>query len=307
MTTDGFASNRDNFCYRHPKRQSFVICQRCTRTVCADCQTPASVGVICPECMKEQRQRRSPAVKRAQRRWRGGGAQAAPVAAVTRTGTPGMMWIFILTAAVFVLVALGLPLNRVLLFDAFDVYPQIPASYAPELGPFQPWRILTVALTHSGFLHIALNMLSLWMVGRQLEPLLGTGRFVATYLLSTAGGSLVVALLGFQNPVVGASGAVFGMFGCLLVIGRALGANMTGMMIVLGINLVYGFLPGRGVSWQAHVGGLVVGALCGYIFTRTRRADQRTKRILLLAAVAVGIVAAFLLPPLWGFVWQLPF
>lgn len=302
MSTGEFASNRDNFCYRHPKRQSFVLCQRCTRTICGDCQTPASVGFICPECMKDQRQHRSPAQKRAQRRWRGGGSVAG-----VASGTPGMMWIFILTAVVFLLDWAGsmggFSLNRFLMFYAPDLYPAIAGSAAGELGPFQPWRVVTVALTHSGFLHILLNMLALWMIGRQLEPLLGTGRFVTTYLLSAAGGSAAVALLAFATPVVGASGAIFGMFGCLIVIGRRLGANMTGMIIVLAINLVWGFVAGSGISWQAHVGGLVVGALCGLVFTRTRRREQRTKQYVALGTIAAVIVAAFFLPPLWGYVW----
>ena len=309
MTTGDFATNRDNFCYRHPNRQSFVLCQRCTRTICGDCQTPASVGVICPECMKEQRQRRSPAQKRAQRRWRGGAGAGSGSFASTVTGTPGMMWIFVLTAAVFLIDwlggYLGFSLNSYLLFWAPDLYPAFgtTSSAAPALGPFQPWRILTAALTHSGFLHIALNMLALWMLGRQLEPLLGTGRFVTTYLLSAAGGSAAVALLSFDTPVVGASGAIFGLFGALIVIGRRLGANMTGMIVVLAINLVYGFIRSGSVSWQAHVGGLVIGALIGLIFSTTRRRDQRRRQFVLLGAVGVGTIALFLLPPLWGYVW----
>jgi len=75
MTTPDFASNRENFCYRHPDRQSFVLCQRCMRTICAECQTQAAVGVICPECMKQQRKAQTPAQRKANRRW--GGSLAA--------------------------------------------------------------------------------------------------------------------------------------------------------------------------------------------------------------------------------------
>jgi membrane associated rhomboid family serine protease len=107
---------------------------------------------------------------------------------------------------------------------------------------------------------------------------------------------VAVALLSFTTPVVGASGAIFGLFGALLVIGRHIGANITGIAIVLGINLVIGFIPGMNVSWQAHVGGLVTGLLVGFIFTRTRAARQRTLQIVLLAAVAVGLLALLLIP-----------
>ena len=141
----------------------------------------------------------------------------------------------------------------------------------PELtGTFQPWRLLTGLLVHGGFWHVGLNMLAVWMIGRSLEPLLGHARFLALYLISGLGGSVAVALLSFGTPVVGASGAVFGLLGALLVIGRHIGANITGILIILGINLVIGFIPGMGVSWQAHVGGLVVGALIGLIYARTR-------------------------------------
>lgn len=304
MTTGDFATNRENFCYRHKNRQSFVLCQRCTRTICADCQTQAPVGVICPECMKDQRKSRTPAQKRAQRRWSGGGG----VVATTTGGTRGMMWIFILTAVLFLvdwaMAAGGGSIRQYLMFYAPAIYPDLAPlnPVSPELGPLQIWRVVTVALTHASFWHVALNMLALWMIGRTLEPMLGTARFVTTYLLSAAGGSAAVALLSFSTPVVGASGAVFGLFGALLVIGRHLGANMTGMMIVLGINLVLGFIPGMNVSWQSHVGGLVVGALIGLVFTRTRRREQRGRQNLYLGLVAAGILVAFLIPPLLGYV-----
>ena len=73
MTTDAFQRNRDNFCYRHPDRQSFVLCQRCLRTICPECQTQAPVGVICPECLRDQQKAQTPAQQKAER-----GGRAAP-------------------------------------------------------------------------------------------------------------------------------------------------------------------------------------------------------------------------------------
>ncbi|MFK5126597.1 rhomboid family intramembrane serine protease, partial [Klebsiella pneumoniae] len=93
-------------------------------------------------------------------------------------------------------------------------------------GPIEPWRLFTAALVHSGFFHIGLNMLALWFIGRNLEPLLGKWRFVALYLLGTLGGSVAVALLAPTTIVVGASGAIFALFGALLVIGRHIGADI---------------------------------------------------------------------------------
>jgi membrane associated rhomboid family serine protease len=288
VTTDEFRRNRENFCYRHPDRQSFVLCQRCLRTICPECQTQGAVGVICPECLREQQQSQSPAQKKAERRWSRG-----PRAVTVSDSRPIVTYVIIgLTAFVFLIgliPGLGAAVEQSLLFWAPALYPQLS-------GTFQPWRLFTGALVHSSFWHLGLNMLALWMIGRSLEPLLGRWRFVTLYLLSTLGGSVAVTLLSFSTPVVGASGAIFGLFGALFVIGRHLGANIAGIAIVLGINLVIGFIPGFNVSWQAHVGGLVVGLVVAFIFTRTRAARQRTLQIVLLSAVGAVLIALLFVP-----------
>lgn len=288
MSTDQFRRNSDNFCYRHPDRQSFVLCQRCLRTICPECQTPAAVGVICPECLRDQQSNRTPAQRKAERRW-------SRPAAVARDSRPVVTYAIIGITAVAYLIGLipgvGGLVTGYLQFWA-------PALYPEFTGVFQPWRLLTVALVHASFWHLGLNMLALWLIGRSLEPMLGRWRFIALYLLSALGGSVAVALLSFGTPVVGASGAIFGLFGALLVIGRHLGANIAGIAIILGINLVIGFIPGFNVSWQAHVGGLVAGALVAFVYTRTRAARQRTLQIWLLVAIGVGMLALLLVPPL---------
>ena len=288
MSSDAFRRNSDNFCYRHPDRQSFVLCQRCLRTICPECQTQGPVGVICPECMAQQRTSQSAAQRKAERRW----ARSRP--AVVRDSRPLATYAIIgITAiAYFVTIIPGVGdiVRSALLFWAPALYPQF-------TGTFEPWRIFTVALTHSSIWHIGLNMLALWLIGRSLEPLLGRWRFVALYLLSTMGGSAAVALLSVGTPVVGASGAIFGLFGALIVIGRHIGANIAGIAIILGINLAIGFVPGFNVSWQAHVGGLVVGLAVGFIFTRTTAARQQRLQIILLAAVGLVLAGLFFVPP----------
>lgn len=289
MTSESFANNRENFCYRHPDRQSFVLCQRCLRTICPECQTQAPVGVICPECMAEQRRAATPAQKKAQRRW----GRSAPVALAASGGRPIVTYTIIaLCAAVFVL-SFGLPLTEWLGFSAFYLYPQF-------TGEFQPWRLLTASLVHSGFWHVGLNMLTLWMIGRILEPVLGSARFLTLYLISALGGSVLVDLIARDSFVVGASGAIFGLFGALMVIARRLGNDITGIIIVLAINLVIGFVPGFNISWQAHVGGLVAGAVVGLIYVMTRERRRRALRILLLigwSAILIGLLA--LAPAIW--------
>ncbi|HOA86550.1 MAG TPA: rhomboid family intramembrane serine protease [Microbacteriaceae bacterium] len=294
MSAPGATRNSDNFCYRHPDRQSFVLCQRCLRTICAECQTPAAVGVICPECMRDQQRAQTPAQRTAQRRW---GARGAGSLAAVRGGRPLVTyWLIGITVAVYVLQLIpALNLTSWLLFAGPYVDPTSLIN-----APFQPWRLLTAAFVHSigSFWHILLNMLALWMLGRTLEPLLGRVRFLALYLISALGGSVAVALIAPYQPVVGASGAVFGLLGALLVIGRHLGANLTGIVIVLGINLLIGFIPGFQIAWQAHLGGLAIGALIGFIYARTRRREQRGAQIGLVALTVAGLLALLLVPVL---------
>ncbi|MCP2638344.1 rhomboid family intramembrane serine protease [Microbacterium sp. HD4P20] len=287
MTTDDFRRNRENFCYRHPDRQSFVLCQRCLRTICPECQTPAAVGVVCPECLRDQQQAQSPAQRKAERRW------SRPRAVAVNDGRPIVTYSIIgITAFAYLLgliPGVGDAVQNALFFWAPLLYPNF-------FGAFEPWRLFTGALVHSSFWHVGLNMLALWMIGRSLEPLLGRWRFLTLYVLGALGGSVAVTLLSFDTQVVGASGAIFGLFGALLVIGRHLGGNIAGIAIVLGINLVIGFIPGFNISWQAHVGGLVTGLLVGLIFTRTRAARQRRLQFVLLAAVGIGLIALLFVP-----------
>lgn len=286
MTTSDLSRDPANFCYRHPDRMSFALCQRCQRTICPECQTPAAVGVICPECLREQQRSRTPAQKRAARRWgRGGGGVVA-----TAGGAPVTNWIVGITAAMFLLDlllgAFGFSLQSWLAFWAPRLYPQF--------GAFEPWRVVTWLVAHSSFIHVGLNLLSVWLLGRLLEPMLGRWRFLALYLISGLGGAAAAALLAFGTPVVGASSALFGMLGALVVIGRRLGGDVTGILVILGINLVVGFFLG-GVSWQAHIGGLIAGTAVGLVYAATRRADQARLQFVLLGAIVAALIAVLVL------------
>lgn len=304
MTSADFARNPDNFCYRHPDRQSFVLCQRCLRTICPECQTPAAVGVVCPECMNEQRRSATPAQKKAARR-----SHLQPVA--VRDSRPLATYAIIgITTLVYLITLIpgfGQSVERMLMFNS--------AFVAPVWGtPFEPWRLLTVVLVHGSFLHIALNMLVLFMMGSSLEPLLGRWRFIVLYVLAAIGGSVAVALLAPLTWVVGASGAIFGMFGALLVIGRHIGANIRGIVIVIAINFALPFvfalvgaissgsfaaaLEAVRISWQAHLGGFIVGAAVGFIYARTRAVHQRGLQIGLLVALGIALLALLVLPPI---------
>ncbi|MET0713600.1 MAG: rhomboid family intramembrane serine protease [Mycetocola sp.] len=277
-----------NFCYRHPDRQSFVLCQRCGRTICGECQTPGAVGVICPECMREQRKT----------------APRARTGFFSRSGDrPLVTYILIaVTAFVFLLQLIpGLGVTQELLYAG--VY-SLPSGSYPGYD-FEPWRMLTTVFAHSqGFIfHIALNMYSLWLFGQALEPMLGRARFLTLYLISGFAGSLGVSFLaGDFVPVVGASGAIFGLMGAFLVIQRKRGGNMNGLLVLVGINLVIGFIPGINVAWQAHIGGLVGGALAGLIYYETRHLKHKSRQVVLIVALCVVLVALSLVPFVSAFI-----
>ncbi|WP_295779489.1 rhomboid family intramembrane serine protease [uncultured Microbacterium sp.] len=301
-STEEFRRNSDNFCYRHPDRQSFVLCQRCMRTVCSECRTPAAVGVICPECMAEQRAAQTPAQKKAERRW-----ASRPMAIVSSDRPRMTLGIIAVTGLVYIIgliPGLGPVLSSLFAFNSLFLLPQA--------GVIQPWRLVTVALVHDGFFHVGLNMLALWFIGRSLEPLLGRWRFLALYVIGAIGGSVAVALLAPGVWTVGASGAIFALFGALLVIGRHIGADIRVIGILIAINFAWPFvlaafnaigsgdfaasLAAVGISWQAHLGGLLTGAVIGLIYSRTRAASQRGLQIGLIIAVTVVLLALLAVP-----------
>ena len=139
----------------------------------------------------------------------------------------------------------------------------------------EPYRVLTAAFLHGGLLHLALNMLALWTAGRSLEPVLGRARFALLYLGSALGGGVLSAALGpALTPSVGASGAVFGLFGALLVLSRWFGADVRSLATLVGTNLVFGFVV-PGIDWRAHVGGLLAGAVVAALMAPTLRTPPR--------------------------------
>ena len=147
--------------------------------------------------------------------------------------------------------------------------------FVPVLTAQEPWRMLTAAFVHSpaGFFHIAFNMYALWICGGYLEPLLGRLRFAVLYFVSALGGSVGYVLLatvpgGWLTPTVGASGAVFGLFAAMLVLNWQLGRQTTGILVLLAINGVIGFIIPN-IAWQAHLGGAVPGAAVAGVLALT--------------------------------------
>jgi membrane associated rhomboid family serine protease len=273
-------------CYRHPDRQSYVLCQRCGRTICGECQTPAPVGVICPECMREARasmpRTRPEAIRR--------------IGFLSRSGQPVMTYaLMALCVLVFIfqsIPGIGSHVTQALLYAGGYSYP------ASAGGSFQPWRLLTSVFAHGGLLHIALNMYTLWVFGQILEPMIGRWRYLTLFLISGVAGSVGMLYLAPNQGAVGASGAIFGMFGALVVIQRKLGGPIRQLIVLIIINLAIGIVPifGSNIAWQAHVGGLVGGLLTGLVLTETRKRSQFPLQVILLIVLAALVVLAGISP-----------
>jgi len=264
-------------CPRHPERVAYVRCQRCGRPVCPECQRPAAVGVQCVDCVREQAK-----TVRSTRTVFGGNVSDAPV----------VSYAIIAICVVVFLLQLTVPgLTR-------DI------QFVPVLGDHEPWRFLTVAFAHANITHIMFNMLALWMVGAQyVERLLGGVRYAALYLVSALGGSVVYLLMAsppntveeaqhglWFTPTVGASGAVFGLFGALLVLNRHLGRSSAGMWATIGINAVIGFVIPN-IAWQAHLGGLLTGAAVAAAIAGTSTPARRRWQWPAVAGVLLVVVA----------------
>jgi membrane associated rhomboid family serine protease len=175
--------------------------------------------------------------------------------------------------------------------------------YAPLLTVIEPWRMITAGFVHSpdSFWHILLNAYSIYIFGRVIEPMLGPARFLGLYLISIFGGSAMVLWLSEPVvPVVGASGAFFGLMGAYLIMLRAIGDNSGLLVGLIAVNLAFGFLV-PGISWQGHLGGLLAGMAVTAVYARTRYKSGFSQKIQVLCVV--GLIA---LATVAGVIFRLP-
>lgn len=155
------------------------------------------------------------------------------------------------------------------------------------------WLLLTSAFLHGSFLHIAFNMYVLFALGPVLERVLGHGRYVTLYLIAALGGGVASFWFSSVNAVsVGASGAIFGLMGALVVAGRRLRYDIRQVLILLAINLVIGFIA-PGVDWRAHLGGLVTGAAVAAVFVLVPRAHRLTWQLVGIGAILGTLILLF--------------
>jgi rhomboid protease GluP len=127
------------------------------------------------------------------------------------------------------------------------------------------YRLFTVALTHGGIFHLGFNMYSLLVLGNPLEAAYGKQKFLIVFFFSLLTGSLTSAYFAsLYSASVGASGAIFGLFGALAIVGKRIGADIRSIIVIIGINFAFGFALG-GVDWRAHLGGLIGGVVAAQL------------------------------------------
>ena len=144
-------------------------------------------------------------------------------------------------------------------------------GYFPGVSTGQWWRLFTVALTHAGVLHLISNMYCLWAFGPTLERYFGKVRFSLLFLISLVGASAASVYFGPQNIYkVGASGAVFGLLGGLLLISKRVGINYQSVVSTVVLNMVITFTVPN-IDWRAHVGGLLAGVVVTYFLMFSKR------------------------------------
>jgi membrane associated rhomboid family serine protease len=267
-------------CYRHPGVQTGVHCTRCGRPICTQCMIPAPVGYQCPEC-----------VEQARREFRRGPGR--PRLRVSRFSATKVLLVALLIGFLLEIgqggpTAIGGgPGGRALI--------RLGAMQPYLVADGQYWRLFAAIFLHAGLLHIAFNAYALWLFGQFVDDLFGSARLILLFFLTGFLASATSYAFGDLNTIgVGASGAVFGIFGAFIAYHfrrRDLAASAASLrwamtMILLNAFLAIGF---RSIDWRAHVGGLVAGFLAGYVLEGF--GPRQTRRVVAVAGVALLIAA----------------
>jgi membrane associated rhomboid family serine protease len=274
-------------CYRHQDRRAGVSCQRCNRPICPDCMHQASVGFQCPECAGAS-----------------GSREVSGRSVLRQHDTP------IVTNA---LIAINLAVFVYGLFSggsfggtgglsSFEIKysllgaGQLSSSQVIGVADGEWYRLITGAFLHGGLIHIGLNMYVLYILGPQLERALGHLEYAAIYLVALLAGAFGALVLTPFEPTVGASGAIYGLFGAIVVLQRRLGMNpwTSGIAGLILINLLLTFaFPG--ISIGGHIGGLIGGAMAAFVVLEATA--QRQPALALLGCAALALAFGF------GAVW----
>lgn len=262
-------------CYRHPDRETGVSCSDCGRGICPDCMTFGPVGIRCPDHAGRP-QGAAKVVQGIQRR-------------STSTGLVAKGLIGINVAVYLLQLAQGAPLTA----STGSIY-QNGVLFGPLVADGEWWRLLSAAFLHYGPVHLAMNMLVLYLFGPALESVLGPARFLLLYLIAGLAGSAGALLMSPESATVGASGAIYGLFGAILLLERQ-GTYVFGgsVLPLLVVNIAITFVV-PGISIGGHLGGLAGGALAILVLSRfgQRRVAYARHDVLGYAGlVAIGLLS----------------
>lgn len=282
-------------CYRHPDVETGVRCTRCGRPICPECMIPAPVGHQCPQCVADAR-----------REFRAGPGRRAAAARVRHTSAT-MILLGLIVAMFVVEVLVGGPgalmtgpssSTLVRLGASVALYPSGSGVIGVATGQY--WRLVTATFLHAGIIHIAFNAYALWIFGTVVEQELGTARFLLIYVVTGIVAGAASYAFGPDAVGVGASGAIFGLFGAFVTYNYrrrhlAIAAARLRMAVTLVVLNTVLALSIPGIDWRAHVGGFFAGLIAG--FAAEGVGTAATRRTILVAGfgglliVAVSLVA----------------
>jgi membrane associated rhomboid family serine protease len=278
------------YCYRHPDRETGLSCSDCGRPICADCATFAPVGIRCPDHAGVRRAATTKLKPKPVRR--------APGIALATGNAPITKALIAINVLIYLIGASqggGLSDPGSSINQPGSLY-----RHMVLFGPYVPhgwYRLVTAMFLHENLLHIGFNMYALWVIGRLVEQYLGTTRYIGLYFVSGLAGSAGALLQTPITPVLGASGAIFGILGAMMILEYQMTGRLAGQALTLVvINLVLSFVI-PGISWGGHVGGLIGGILIMLAYAhwsdkgRARYGQLGLGGIFGLVAVSVGSVA----------------
>ena len=241
------------FCKKHPTSETNVRCSRCEDFICTNCMVPASIGYQCPSCASDS----TPVIKGINRN--------RFIPSQKNTQVTKFLSIFLLVVYVFQFL-----LGDVLIANF--------ALFAPSVTNGQWWSLITAGFLHGSIIHLLFNVYILWVLGSQLENIVGKVKFIIIYFGSLLGGSLASYLFSpFGSYSIGASGAIFGLMGAMLVVGRKRNLDISQITTLVVINVVIGFVL-SGIDWRAHLGGLAVGAFITWVLINATSLKGKNQR-----------------------------
>ena len=213
----------------------------------------ASIGYQCPACASDS----TPVIKGVNRN------RFIP----NQKNTPVTKFLSILLIAIFLLQEL----TGTLLVKSF-------ALFAPLVTSGEWWRLISAGFLHGSIIHLLFNVYILWVIGSQLESIVGNVKFIIIYFVSLLGGSLASYWFSpFGSYSIGASGAIFGLMGAMLVVGRKRNLDISQITTLVAINVVIGFVL-SGIDWRAHLGGLAAGAFITWVLLNATSLKEKNQR-----------------------------